>query len=112
MSEQSVASALVLRVVDANGVQHDIACEPDSTIMQVVSGAGLPMDAVCGGSLACATCHVIVDESCFALVGPPSEDEEDMLDQGFDITRTSRLGCQIKMTPELDRLKVRLPPHR
>jgi ferredoxin len=80
--------------------------------MEMVTAAGLPMEAVCGGSLACATCHVIVDDDCFALVGPPSEDEEDMLDQGFDITRTSRLGCQIRLTAELDRLRVRLPPSR
>jgi 2Fe-2S ferredoxin len=105
-------SILKLQVVDSDGVEHDIACKSDTTVMEAACGAGLPMEAVCGGSLACATCHVIVAEECFELVGPPSEDEEDMLDQGFDITRTSRLGCQIKMAPDLNHLRVRLPPRR
>jgi 2Fe-2S ferredoxin len=103
---------LTLQVLDSDGVQHDIACQSETTVMEAVHGAGLPMEAICGGSLSCATCHVIVAEEDFALVGRPSEDEEDMLDQGFDITRTSRLGCQIKMAPNLDRLRVRLPPRR
>lgn len=99
-------------MVDSDGVEHDLACKPHTTVMEAICGAGLPMEAICGGSLACATCHVIVAEEFFALVGSPSEDEEDMLDQGFDVARTSRLGCQIKMAPSLDRLRVRLPPRR
>jgi 2Fe-2S ferredoxin len=103
---------LKLQVVDSDGIEHNIACNPDTTVMETVRGAGLQMEAICGGSLACATCHVIVAEEYFALVGQPSEDEEDMMDQGFDITRTSRLGCQIKMAPNLDGLRVKLPPRR
>jgi len=59
------------------------------------------MEAICGVRSPAATCHVIVAESTSRSLVRSSEDEEDMLDQGFDITRTSRLGCQIKMAPNL-----------
>ena len=59
--------------------------------------------------MACATCHVIVDPAWFDRLPDPSEDEEDMLDLAYDIRKTSRLGCQIKLTEELDGLVVRLP---
>jgi len=83
---------LKLQVVDAMGSSTNMRANPIPRSWKTVRGAGLPMEAICGGSLACATCHVIVAEEYFALVGQSSEDEEDMLDQGFDITRTSRLG--------------------
>ena len=57
----------------------------------------------------CATCHVVVDEAWVEATGKPSLDEEDMLDLAFGLEATSRLGCQITMTPALDGLKVRLP---
>ena len=63
----------------------------------------------CEGSLACSTCHVIVDPAWFKKLESPTEDEEDMLDLAFGLTQTSRLGCQIVMTDELDGLVVKLP---
>jgi 2Fe-2S ferredoxin len=59
--------------------------------------------------MACSTCHVIVDPEWFGRLDPASEDEEDMLDLAFGLTRTSRLGCQIIITEALDGLVVRLP---
>lgn len=64
----------------------------------------------CGGSCACSTCHVIVeDEEMYNKMDEPDDDENDMLDLAFGLTETSRLGCQIKMAPELDGLRVKLP---
>lgn len=63
----------------------------------------------CGGSCACSTCHVIVQEEYYDKIPEPDDDENDMLDLAFGLTETSRLGCQIVMTPELDGLKVKLP---
>ena len=60
-------------------------------------------------SLACSTCHVIVDKKDFDRLEDPTEEEEDMLDLAHGLTHTSRLGCQIIMTDELDGLKVNLP---
>ena len=64
----------------------------------------------CGGSCACSTCHVIVeDEEMYNKMEEETDDEADMLDLAFGLTETSRLGCQIKMSKELDGLVVRLP---
>jgi len=72
------------------------------------------MEGACGGSVACSTCHVIVDEAWYDKTlqeeGGPDDDEADMLDLAFGLTDTSRLGCQIKMSKELDGLRVKLPP--
>lgn len=67
------------------------------------------LEGACEGSLACSTCHVIVEPEWYALLASATEDEEDMLDLAFGLTQTSRLGCQIIMRPELDGLVVRLP---
>jgi ferredoxin, 2Fe-2S len=67
------------------------------------------IEAECGGACACATCHVYVDDQWRERVGPPAEMEEDMLDFAFDVRESSRLSCQIKVTPELDGLVVRVP---
>lgn len=69
----------------------------------------LPLGA-CGGSCACSTCHVIVqEEDFFDKMEEPSDDENDMLDLAFGLTETSRLGCQVKMSKDLDGLVVKLP---
>lgn len=64
----------------------------------------------CGGSCACSTCHVIVeDPEKYDAMPEPSDDENDMLDLAFGLTETSRLGCQVKMSKEIDGVKIRLP---
>ncbi|KAF4826662.1 Adrenodoxin-like protein [Colletotrichum tropicale] len=66
--------------------------------------------SACGGSCACSTCHVIVvDEEHYDKMPEPEDDENDMLDLAFGLTETSRLGCQVTMTKELDGLRVKLP---
>ena len=67
------------------------------------------MEGACEGSLACSTCHVVVDPAWAPKLVKPTEDEEDMLDLAFGLEQTSRLGCQIVMTAALDGLVVRLP---
>jgi 2Fe-2S ferredoxin len=67
------------------------------------------IEGACEGSLACSTCHVIVDPDWFGKLAKPTEDEEDMLDLAFGLEKTSRLGCQIVITEALDGLTVKLP---
>ena len=64
---------------------------------------------MCEGSMACSTCHVIVGRDWFRKIEPPSEEEEDILDLAFGLTETSRLGCQIIMSENLDGLTVHVP---
>ena len=67
------------------------------------------IDADCGGACACATCHVYVDKEWLGKLPPKADMEETMLDFAQDVESSSRLSCQIKVTPELDGLVVRLP---
>ena len=68
------------------------------------------IEGSCGGAMSCATCHVHVEEEWLGKLEVPSEDELNMLDFVDDLRPCSRLGCQIRMTPELDGLIVRVPP--
>jgi 2Fe-2S ferredoxin len=79
------------------------------SLLEVAHKNNVPLEGACEGSLACSTCHVVVDESFFDGLPEPTEDEEDMLDLAFGLTHTSRLGCQIMMTDALDGLRVTLP---
>lgn len=79
------------------------------SVMEIARQNGIDIEGACEGSLACSTCHVIVEPDWAGKLAEPSEDEEDMLDLAFGLAKTSRLGCQIVMHPELDGLVVRLP---
>ena len=79
------------------------------SVMEIAHQHDIDLEGACEGSLACSTCHVIVDQEWFDKLEEASEDEEDMLDLAFGLTRTSRLGCQIIMGPELEGMVVRLP---
>ena len=92
----------------AAGPVAAIAGEGDR-LLDVAQAAGQPLEGTCGGQLACATCHVIVSPADWLRLPPPSPEEEDMLDLVGDAVRTSRLSCQIRLTPVLDGLTVRVP---
>jgi 2Fe-2S ferredoxin len=87
-----------------------VESEPGLTLMEAAKLNNVPgIEAECGGACACATCHVYVDPAWRDQTGSPAQMEEDMLDFAFDVRDTSRLSCQIKLTPELDGLVVRVP---
>jgi 2Fe-2S ferredoxin len=79
------------------------------SVMEIAHLQGIDLEGACEGSLACSTCHVIVAKEWFDRLRPSKDEEEDMLDLAFGLTATSRLGCQIIMTEELDGLTVTLP---
>jgi 2Fe-2S ferredoxin len=79
------------------------------SILEVAHKNDIDIEGACGGSLACSTCHIIVDEVDFLKLEPASEDEEDMLDLAFDLQKTSRLCCQIIVTEKLDGMTCKLP---
>jgi ferredoxin len=78
-------------------------------IGQGASTLGEYMECACSGIMACSTCHVVVEPDWFEKVGPPSEAEQDMLDLAYGQRETSRLGCQLVLSSNLDGLVVRLP---
>ena len=77
----------------------------EGAIQNNISG----IDADCGGSMACATCHVYVDEKWFNKLEKKDEGEEDMLDMAYQQNKFSRLSCQLLVSDELDGLIVRMP---
>ena len=99
-----------IKVIDQQGAAHEIEGTDGWTLMEVVRQANLPMKAECGGCLACATCHVYVDDGWFAKLPEVNDLELSMLDLAFDIQENSRLACQITLKPELDGLAVTLAP--
>lgn len=96
--------------IQRDGSRREVEAPDGLSVMEVAHLHGIELEGACEGSLACATCHVIVDAAWFDKLNPASENEEDMLDMAFGVTATSRLGCQIRMSDELDGLTVTLPP--
>ena len=95
--------------VERGGSRHEVDAPLGMTVLEIARRHDIDIEGACDGSLACSTCHVIVDPDWYDLLQEASEDEEDMLDLAFNLTKTSRLGCQIVITEELDGLTVRLP---
>lgn len=95
--------------IEPNGNRVEVDAPLGLSVMEIAQRNDIDIEGACGGSLACSTCHVIVDPAWFGKLGEPTEEEEDMLDLAFALTRTSRLCCQIIMSEELDGLVVTLP---
>ena len=95
--------------IKTDGTRVDVDAPIGLSVLEIAHRNNLDLEGACEGSLACSTCHVIVDAEWYELLKEAAMDEEDMLDLAFGLTKTSRLGCQIIITEELDGLTVRLP---
>ena len=95
--------------IKADGERTEVDAPVGHSVLDIAHRNLIDIEGACEGSLACSTCHVIVDANDFARLEAPSEDEEDMLDLALGLTQTSRLGCQIVITEALDGLTVTLP---
>ena len=95
--------------IERDGTQREVEAALGLSVLEIAHRHGVDIEGACEGSLACSTCHVIVDAGWFTRLVGPTEDEEDMLDLAFDLQETSRLGCQLIMTEALDGLVVKLP---
>ncbi len=95
--------------IQKDGTPTNVDAPDGLTVLEVARKHNVDLEGACEGSLACSTCHVIVDPKYYDTLPEASEDEEDMLDLAFGLTKTSRLGCQICMAPELDGLVVTIP---
>ena len=96
--------------VEHDGTEHVVDVKTGLSVMEGAVKNNIPgIDADCGGACACATCHVYVDEAWLPKTGEKSAMEESMLDFAEGVTETSRLSCQIKVSDELDGLRVTMP---
>ncbi len=95
--------------VNKNGSRTEVNAPCGVSVMEIAHKNDIDIEGACEGSLACSTCHVVVEPDDFDRLEEATEDEEDMLDLAFGLTHTSRLSCQIIMSEELDGLTVTLP---
>tara|TARA_B100000963_G_C22584171_1_gene652251 strand:- start:702 stop:1034 length:333 start_codon:yes stop_codon:yes gene_type:complete len=95
--------------IEPDGNEKIVDAENGLSLLEVAHSNDIDLEGACEGSLACSTCHVIVDKQFFDNLPEPSEEEEDMLDLAFGLTHTSRLGCQIIINDELEGMKVKVP---
>ena len=95
--------------VHPDGRRQECDATEGLSVLEVAHRNMIDIEGACEGSMACSTCHVVVDADWFDKLEPAVEEEEDMLDLTFGLKRTSRLGCQIRMTAALNGLVVTLP---
>ena len=95
--------------IKQDGKHETIDVQEGLSILESAHQNHIDLEGACEGSLACSTCHVVVDEKWYPKLPPATEAEEDMLDLAFGLTQTSRLGCQIIVTNDLDGIVVKLP---
>ena len=95
--------------INADGDSEIVEAVEGQSLLDVAQAAGQPLEGTCEGQMACSTCHVIIDKDWFEKLPRAVEDEEDMLDLASGARRTSRLSCQILLTPQLDGLVVHIP---
>jgi len=95
--------------VEADGSEKIVDAQNGLSLLEVAHKNGVDLEGACEGSLACSTCHLIIEKEFFENLPEPSEEEEDMLDLAWGLTHTSRLGCQIIVNDSLDGMKVKVP---
>ena len=98
-----------ITIVDANGASSKVDAPLGKTLLDIAQTNHFDVEGACEGSLACSTCHIIVDSNWINKLTPANEEECDMLDLAYGLTRTSRLSCQVLMSEELDGMIINLP---
>jgi 2Fe-2S ferredoxin len=99
----------IVTFIEKGGNRREVDAKLGTSLLDVALAHGIDIEGACEGCLSCTTCHVIVEEEFFDLLPAATEEEEDMLDLAAGLTATSRLGCQIRVSEEIDGLVVRLP---
>ena len=92
-----------------DGTERRVAVSPGTTLLDASRVATIDLEGACGGNMACATCHLYVDDDWLDQLPPPSAEEEDMLDLAPDWRSTSRLGCQVTLSEQLSGIVVAVP---
>lgn len=95
--------------IEPGGHHKEVDAPVGLSVLEIAHRNNVDIEGACEGSLACSTCHVVIDPGWYDKLPEATEDEEDMLDLAFGLTSTSRLGCQLVITEELDGLIVNLP---
>ena len=106
------AAKVNITFITKEGNEIDIIGREGQNLLRLAQAHDIAMEGACEGVCACSTCHVVFEDDDYDMVEdliPLTDDEEDMLDLAFALTPTSRLGCQMILTPDLEGLRVHLP---
>ena len=95
--------------IDRDGNELTVEAPLGNTILDIAHANDIDIEGACEGAMACSTCHLIVSADWYEKLPDASEEEEDMLDLAYGLTKTSRLGCQITVTADLDGLVLKVP---
>lgn len=95
--------------INKNGSETKSTVAVGTHIMEAAHRNGIELEGACEGACACSTCHVILEKAVFKALPEASEKEEDMLDQAYGLTPTSRLGCQVVLEERHNGIKIKLP---
>jgi len=109
LDPESPEDVVNLTYVDRNGDSIPIAGKVGDNVLYLAHRHEVDLEGACEASVACSTCHVYVDPASFDKLDEATEDEEDMLDLASLLQVNSRLGCQIKLTRELEGMTLTLP---
>lgn len=90
-------------------LDREVDAPAGTNLLDLAQASGQPLEGACEGAMACSTCHVILAAGDFERLSPASEEEDDLLDLAANVTRTSRLACQINLAADLGELTVRMP---
>jgi len=108
-SAPSAKNTVPIIYIDPEGIEKEVQAEVGKHLLDVAHDNNIELEGACGGELACATCHLIFEKSMYDTLPPKEDEEDDMLDLAFELTPTSRLGCQICVSPYMAGMKVRIP---
>jgi ferredoxin len=100
---------ITVHFISPKGERITVDAKPGDSVLDVANTHDIDIEGACEGSMACSTCHVIVLDPWYDKLPESREEEDDMLDLAFDLQETSRLGCQINLTEELDGIEFQLP---
>ena len=103
------AATVAITFVDPVGKEHEVQAEVGKHLLDVAHDNNIELEGACGGELACATCHLIFEKKIYDTLPEKLDEEDDMLDLAYELTDTSRLGCQITVREDFAGMKVTIP---
>jgi len=95
--------------IEADGTSKTVDAEIGLDLMNVAHNNDVELEGACGGELACSTCHLVFDQDMYDTLPEKEDEEDDMLDLAFEVTETSRLGCQICVREDMAGMTVTIP---
>ncbi|KAJ2743000.1 mitochondrial matrix iron-sulfur protein [Coemansia sp. BCRC 34301] len=104
-----LAKDVTVTFIEPDGNEVQATGEEGTNLMELAHENNVDLEGACEGACACSTCHVILDGNVFDSLPEPTDEENDMLDLAFGLTDTSRLGCQVLLTPEMEGMRIKLP---